>query len=233
MTEKRRASDVFLDLWQWRALDMTPEEFAEAAGAWRQIVSLEEIYAAAKQKEAMKDFWKNWGTQPVTPLVPADTWPGPITCEARSKVDTNGQEGTGADTDGPEGTGGDTSSGADAPPPAPLSVGSADISPRRGEYSPQGEGITYDCTSAPMTEEAAKAAARSAAGVSSLATRKRRALERLDAARERGISMADVVAAGSGLTLNDVLDAVTRNPLPLPKLAALEKALTKLEEAGQ
>ena len=83
----------------------------------------------------------------------------------------------------------------------------------------------------PDPVEAAKAAARSAAGVSSLATRKRRALERLEAVRERGVSMADVAAAGSGLTLNDVLDAVARKPLPLPKLAALEKALAKLEEA--
>lgn len=205
MPEKRKASDVFLEIWQWRALDMTPAEFSEAAEAWRQIVSLEEIYAAAKQKEAIKGFLDRLGTQPVTHLVPADTCPGPITCEARSEVDTNGQERTG----------GDTSSGAAAPP------------------SPQGEGIIYDCASAPMPDpaEAAKAAARSAAGVSSLATRKRRALERLEAVRERGVSMADVAAAGSGLTLNDVLDAVARKPLPLPKLAALEKALTKLEEA--
>ena len=122
-----------------------------------------------------------------------------------------------SDTDGQEGTGGDTSSGAAAPP------------------SPQGEGITYDCASAPMPDpaEAAKAAAMSAAGVSSLATRKRRALERLETVRERGISMADVVAAGPGLTLNDVLDALDRKPLPLPKLAALEKALARIEGGDQ
>ena len=82
-------------------------------------------------------------------------------------------------------------------------------------------------------KEAAKAAAKSAAGVSGMVTRKRRALERLDAARERGISMADVVAAGPGLTLNDVLDALDRKPLPLPKLAALEKALAGIEGGDQ
>ena len=59
------------------------------------------------------------------------------------------------------------------------------------------------------------------------------ALERLEAARERGVSMAGVAAAGSGLTLNDVLDAVARKPLPLPKLAALEKALARIEGGDQ
>ena len=192
MTEKKRARDVFLEIWQWRALDMTPAEFSEAAEAWRQIVSLEEIYAAALRERSMQAMLDALGAESLI--------------AARSKMDTNGQEGTGAGTSsaGPSGT------------PAPT-----------------GEGITYDCASAPMPDpaEAAKAAARSAAGVSSLATRKRRALERLEAVRERGVSMADVAAAGSGLTLNDVLDAVARKPLPLPKLAALEKALTKLEEA--
>lgn len=185
MTEKKRASDVFLEIWQWRALDMTPAEFAEAAGAWRQIVSLEEIYAEAERRLAVEKF----AAEPAV-LVPV------------------------SDSD---------RAGADEDP--------GDPSPAAQDDSPRA--VTYDCASAPMTEEAAKAAARSAAGVSSLATRKRRALERLEAVRERGISMADVVAAGPGLTLNDVLDALDRKPLPLPKLAALEKALAKLEEAGQ
>ena len=191
MTEKRRASDIFLELWQWRALDLTPEQFTECAEAWRQIVSLEEIYAAAERRQALKDFWEKHPAW--SPIMPAPTEPCPVTC---------------AEAEGP-----------------------GDPSPAAQDDRPGH--VTYDCASAPMPDpaEAAKAAARSAAGVSSLATRKRRALERLEAVRERGVSMADVAAAGSGLTLNDVLDAVARKPLPLPKLAALEKALTKLEEA--
>ena len=212
-----KPSEVFLDLWQWRALDQSPEKFAECAAAWRQIVSLEEIYAAAKQKEAIKDFLDSWRTQPVTPLVPADTWPGPITCEARSKVDTNGQEGTG----------GDTSSGAAAPP------------------SPQGEGITYDCASAPMTDEAEaawaaaeaeakarEAANRSAGAKAGVATRKRNLTEKLEDLRRRGVKMHEIAwAAGNGLTINDVMDALEAKPMSPMKIQALEKAARKLEEA--
>ena len=85
-----------------------------------------------------------------------------------------------------------------------------------------------------MPEPAAAAAAvsKSDAAKAGMVTRKRRALEHLDALRARDVSMAEIVAAGEGLTINDVLDALARRPLPLPKLAALEKAMTKLEEAA-
>ena len=53
-----KPSTVFLELWQWRALDQSPEKFAECAAAWRQIVSLEEIYAEAERQKAIKDFWE-------------------------------------------------------------------------------------------------------------------------------------------------------------------------------
>ena len=225
MTDKK-PSDVFLALWQWRALDMTPAEFAEAAGAWRQIVSLEEIYAAAKQKEAMKDFWENWGTQPVTPLVPADTWPGPITCEARSKVDTNGQEVTEADT------------GEDPSPAAQDDNKAAqDDSPRA---------VTYDCASAPMTDEAEaawaaaeaeakarEAANRSAGAKAGVAKRKRNLTEKLEDLRRRGVKMHEIAAAVNGLTITDVMDALEAKAMSPMKIQALEKACRKLEEAGQ
>ena len=79
MTEKK-PSDVFLELWQWKALDLTPEQFAECARAWRQIMSLEEIYAEAERQKVLKDFWEIYPAW--SPIMPAPTVPGPVTCEA-------------------------------------------------------------------------------------------------------------------------------------------------------
>ena len=87
--------------------------------------------------------------------------------------------------------------------------------------------VTYDCASAPIPDAAA---AKSEAGKQSLVTRKRKLLETLEDLRARGVSLAEISAASSGLTLNDVLDALDRKPLPLPKLAALEKAAGKLNK---
>lgn len=70
---------------------------------------------------------------------------------------------------------------------------------------------------------------RSKAGADSLATRKRNMIEKLESMRAGGVSMQAVADAGRGLSIHDVLDAVERKPLPLPKLAALEKALKNLE----
>ncbi len=190
-----KPSEVFLELWQWRALDQSPEKFAECAAAWRQIVNLEEIYAAAERQKALEDFWEihpAW-----SPLMPAPTAPGPATCEA-----------------------GVTSSGAAAPP------------------SPQGEGITYDCASAPMTEEAEEAEAkareaanRSAGAKAGFATRKRNLTERLEDLRRRGVKMHEIAAAVNGLTITDVMDALEAKPMSPMKIQALEKACRKLEEA--
>lgn len=186
----QKPSEVFLELWQWSAMDLTPEQFTECAEAWRQIVSLEEIYAAAEQqqkeqRQKMKELL-HWGEDPQ-----------PIR-ELRS------DEGIAPYADSP------------APAEGPVAV-------------------TYDCASAPMPdpEEAEKAAAaRSDAGKASMITRKRRALERLEAQRGAGVTLAEIAGAAKGLTLSDVMDFLDRKPVPLPKLAALEKALNKLEEAN-
>ena len=66
-------------------------------------------------------------------------------------------------------------------------------------------------------------------GRKAFAERKKNDLERLEALRDRGVSMQDVADAGPDLQLNDVLRFLGRKPLALPKLAALEKALKKLE----
>lgn len=196
-----KPSEVFLELWQWRALDQSPEKFAECAAAWRQIVSLEEIYAEAERQKALEDFWEihpAW-----SPLMPAPTAPGPVTCKAE-----------------------DTSSGAAAPP------------------SPPGEGLTYDCASAPMTDEAEaawaaaeaeakakEAANRSAGAKAGFATRKRNLTERLEDLRRRGVKMHEIAAAVNGLTITDVMDALEAKPMSPMKIQALEKAARKLEEA--
>ena len=201
MTEKK-PSEVFLGLVHQSAPDLTPAEFAECAAAWRQIVSLEEIYAAAELRQRLLSGWSDEGIAPYTGT------------KERTDPDTRGPEGTGEDTGG--GVEADGPSGTPAPTNSPVAV-------------------TYDCASAPMPDpEAAEkaAAARSDAGKASMITRKRRALERLEAQRSAGVTLAEIAGAARGLTLSDVMDFLDRKPVPLPKLAALEKALNKLEEAS-
>lgn len=62
------------------------------------------------------------------------------------------------------------------------------------------------------------------------AARKANMREALDRVRASGVSMQSIADA-SGLSLNDVLDFLAAKPLPLPKIARLEKGLGKFEEA--
>ena len=190
-----KPSEVFLELWQWRALDQSPEKFAECAEAWRQIVSLEEIYAAAERRQALKDFWKKFPAW--SPIMPAPTEPGPVTCAVE-----------------------DTSSGAEAPP------------------SPPGEGITYDCASAPMPEpeEVKKAEAetsKNAKYTGYMSRLKNDTRERLLRMRkEKGLTVNDILAADTyGLRWSDVMDMLQAKPVPVPRWEALAKILDKYEEA--
>lgn len=184
-----KPSEVFLELWQWRALDQSPEKFAECAATWRQIVSLEEIYAAAQRRERFDAVMAHVmeDSSPAGGLVRDDGTPHPSA----------------------------------APTP-----------------SPQGEGLTYDCASAPMTEEAEEAEAkareaanRSAGAKAGFATRKRNLTERLEDLRRRGVKMHEIAAAVNGLTISDVMDALEAKPMSPMKIQALEKAARKLEEA--
>lgn len=168
-----KPSEVFLELWQWRALDQSPEKFAECAAAWRQIVSLEEIYAAAQVDDMVRKIAD-------MPLV----------------------------------------------------------------LTPAPKELTYDCASAPMTDEAEaawaaaeaeakarEAANRSAGAKAGFATRKRNLTERLEDLRRRGVKMHEIAAAEKGLTITDVMDALEAKPMSPMKIQALEKAARKLEEA--
>ena len=65
-------------------------------------------------------------------------------------------------------------------------------------------------------------------GNRSFATRKRNVLARIDELRSAGVTYAQIADAGPGLTINSVLDAVNRNPLPLVTWTALEKAVNAL-----
>ena len=47
--------------------------------------------------------------------------------------------------------------------------------------------------------------------------------------RSRGVSMQSIADAGKNLTLNDVLDFLEGKAIPLPKIAALEKAVKHWE----
>lgn len=195
MTEKK-PSDVFLELWQWKALDLTPEQFAECARAWRQIMSLEEIYAAAERQKVLKDFWEihpSW-----SPIVPAPTAPGPVTCAAA-----------------------DTSSGAAAPP------------------SPPGEGVTYDCASAPMPDAAEEDEPEpepesdpDASYTGYMSRIKNTTRERLLRMRkDKELTINDVLdASGGKLYWRDVMDMIEAKPVHFNKWELLAKVLDGMEE---
>lgn len=102
--------------------------------------------------------------------------------------------------------------------------------------SPQGEGLTYDCASAPMPDadeakKAQEAANRSAGGRAGFATRKKNLTERVEALRRRGAKLHEIAAAGPGLSINDVMDSLEAKAMSPMKIQALEKACRKLEEA--
>ncbi len=196
----QRPSEVFLELWQWRALDQSPEKFAECAAAWRQIVSLEEIYAEAQGRARFDAIMAHVMKDPS----PAG---GPVR-DDRENVTTVAMA--------------DNSAGGTSPSPTSSTEG----------------GQTYDCASAPMTEEAEEAEAkareaanRSAGAKAGFATRKRNLTERLEELRRRGVKMHEIAAAGKGLTISDVMDALQAKPMSPMKVQALEKACRKLEEA--
>ena len=73
----------------------------------------------------------------------------------------------------------------------------------------------------------------SAHGAKSLATRKKNVLDAIDRHRAAGVSLQGVADAGRGLTLTDVMDAVEHKVLPLPKWAALEKAVAALDKRAE
>lgn len=69
-----------------------------------------------------------------------------------------------------------------------------------------------------------------AAGKASLATRKKNALEKVRWLRlAQNRTMTDIVEADPELSLNVLLDFIDCEPIPLPKLAAIERAVKKLE----
>lgn len=103
-----------------------------------------------------------------------------------------------------------------------LSVGSADS-------SPQGEPVVQNEPGhGPETEK--KLRDNAAAGKASLATRKKNALEKVRWLRlAQNRTMTDIVEADPELSLNVLLDFIDCEPIPLPKLAAIERAVKKLE----
>ena len=210
-----KPSEVFLELWLHRTSyyetpedGLTAEKFAELAAAWRQIVSLEEIYAAAQRRERFDAVMAHVMEDPS----PA----GGLVRDDRENVTTVAMA--------------DNSAGGTSPSPTSSTEG----------------GQTYDCASAPMTEEseaawvaaaeeaeakAREAANRSAGAKAGFATRKRNLTERLEDLRRRGVKMHEIAAAVNGLTITDVMDALEAKPMSPMKIQALEKAARKLEEA--
>ena len=109
--------------------------------------------------------------------------------------------------------------------------GPGDPSPSAQDDSPKE--ITYDCASAPMPDPDEAKKARSDSARTAAINRKRNLLEKLDGLRAGGVTMAAIAGAAPGLSINDVMDALARKPLALLKQQALERAVKKLEEAGQ
>ena len=206
----QRPSEVFLELWQMvTSLDceLPAEDFARYARSWREIVSLEEIYAEAKRQERMMAALESFAS-PMARLRPA-----------AAESDTGGPAGSPAPTRETEAA--DTSS-----------VGCADTFPSRGRQGASGKGVTYDCASAPMPDpEEVTRANRSAGGKAGFATRKRNLTERLEGLRRDGRRLHEIAEAVPGLTINDVMDGLNAKTLTPRKIQALEKACRKLEEA--
>lgn len=109
--------------------------------------------------------------------------------------------------------------------------GPGDPSPSAQDDSPKA--ITYDCASAPMPDADEAKKARSDSARTAAINRKRNLLEKLDGLRASGTTLAAIAGADHGLSINDVMDALARKPLALLKQQALERAVKKLEEAGQ
>lgn len=209
MKDRVNPSEVFLELWQTvTTLDseLPAEDFARFASAWRQIVSLEEIYAEAQRRERFDAVMAHVMEDPS----PA----GGLVRDDGENVTTDAMA--------------DNSAGGASPSPTSSTEGCQ----------------TYDCASAPMTDEAEaawaaaeaeakarEAANRSAGAKAGFATRKRNLTERLEDLRRRGVKMHEIAAAVNGLALTDVMDALEAKPMSPMKIQALEKACKKLEEA--
>ena len=82
----------------------------------------------------------------------------------------------------------------------------------------------------PEPEPPAKPGNTSSRGAKSLETRKNKVLDGIGRHRAAGVSLQGIADAGRGLTLTDVMDAVERKVLPLPKWTALEKAVAALDK---
>lgn len=115
-------------------------------------------------------------------------------------------------------------SGEDKKGPGDPSASAQDDSPKT---------VTYDCASAPMPDADEAKKARSDSARTAAINRKRNLLEKLDGLRAGGVTLAAIAGAAPGLSINDVMDALARKPLALLKQQALERAVKKLEEAGQ
>lgn len=255
-----KPSEVFLELWQWRALDQSPEKFAECAAAWRQIVSLEEIYAEVRAKDmanrlAMEQVRLVPAPMPVME-VPAsreityDCASAPMTeeaeeAEAKARKAKESPTARRRELAGRLDTlwrhGVSMSAIVNAIPGVTLND-VTDAMHEKELLPAKFDDLVAACVrleaehpEAVEAEEAEakarEAANRSAGGKAGVATRRRNLTERLEELRRRGVKMHEIAAAEKGLTITDVMDALQAKPMSLMKIQALEKACRKLEEA--
>ena len=204
MTDKK-PSDVFLELWQWRALDLTPEQFAECAGAWRQIVHLEEIYSMAERARIQRAHLEAFESR-------ADEGVGPYAGTI---------ERSDSDTDGPENPG-DPSPAAqdDGPGAVTYDCASAPMT------DPAPEEVEMCAVEMVVVDPGAKYTGY----MSRLKNETRERLLRLR--KEKRLTVNDILAADTyGLRWSDVMDMIEAKPVPLPRWEALAKILDQYEEA--
>lgn len=189
--DKRKPSDVFLELWRVRELQM-PDAFKECAETWLAIVAMEAEADAERQKRTLLELVNTHAVYPIK--VHAET-AEKVHADAAKKYAED--DGAAAERD--------TSSAGQSPAPSPPGEGSEEVQ------------------NGPPARDNAEI------GKKAIAARKQNDMARLEALRDRGVSMQDVADAAPDLQLYDVLRFLERKPIPLPKLAALEKALKKLE----
>ena len=215
--DEKKPSEVFLALWYSRICGqvISREEFFALAETWTEIRRME---AEAIRRQNMAVIRKMEAFTPETQ-------------QALRQViaDGLGPSQSAAPTAPPQGSQESTPEGVEKV--HPDRVEKVHEYTEEKDPSPAG-GLVRDDSAGVVQNEPSRGPdpAKSAAAAAGMATRKKNALEKLEWLRmAQNRTMADIVDADPKLTLNVLLDFINCKPIPLPQLAAIERAIKKLE----
>lgn len=217
---QRRPSDVFLALVQERAADDSFDYFSQLVEVWQQIRELEAIAT----REGFLRVLTDDGIPPIRRFAP----PSPEGKALRPDEDLRACVGLNVDAMIPENAA-QLFGGKSTPKSTPEDVEKVHVDGVE-KVRPEGVENAPDQSGDPVQNGPAKKRDEADIGRRSLATRKRKIYEAVDRLRAEGTPMQTIADAAPGLTISDVMDAVERKPLALPRLGLLEKAVRKLED---